>query len=130
MVGPLVGDASRWHGPSRTGDRVQTCHPPISDALEGKGLQRQPQRRLDRRLEEVAEAVGGGYCRLQMPLRLALGVTGTVAERPGAPLPPFPLHLCPASFIPLSPSQAPHLTPDGGRTTTPSPHVHRSRTCA
>ena len=30
------------------------------DALEGKG----PQRRLDRRLEEVAKAVGCGYCRL------------------------------------------------------------------
>ena len=45
------------------------------DASEGKG----PQRRLGRRLEEVAEAVGGGYCRLQMPLRLALAVRGTVA---------------------------------------------------
>ena len=38
------------------------------DALEGKGSQRRPQRRLGRRLEEVAKAVGGGYCRLQMPL--------------------------------------------------------------
>ena len=47
------------------------------DALEGKGPQRRPQKRLDRRLEEVAEAVGGGYCRLQMPLRLALAVRGT-----------------------------------------------------
>ena len=28
---------------------------------------RRPQQRLDRRLEEVAKAVGGGYCRLQMP---------------------------------------------------------------
>ena len=35
--------------------------------------------RVDRRLEEVAKAVGAGYCRLQMPLRLALGVRGTVA---------------------------------------------------
>ena len=33
------------------------------DASEGKGPQRQLQRRLGRRLEEVAEAVGGGYCR-------------------------------------------------------------------
>ena len=49
------------------------------DALEGKGPQRRPQQRLDRRLEEVAQAVGGGYCRLQMPLRLALGVRETVA---------------------------------------------------
>ena len=45
----------------------------------GKRPQRRPQKRLGRRLEEVAEAVGGGYCRLQMPLRLALGVRGTVA---------------------------------------------------
>ena len=47
--------------------------------LEGKGSQRRPRRRLDRRLEEVVKAVGGGYCWLQMPLRLALGVRGTVA---------------------------------------------------
>ena len=49
------------------------------DASEGKRPQRRPQRRLGRRLEEVAKAVGGGYCRLQMPSRLALGVRGTVA---------------------------------------------------
>ena len=48
-------------------------------ALEGKGPQRRPQKRLDKRLEEVAKAVGGGYCRLQMPLKMALAVTGTVA---------------------------------------------------
>ena len=50
-----------------------------SDAFEGKGPQRGPRRRLGRRLEEVAKAAGGGYCRLQMPLRLAVGVRGTVA---------------------------------------------------
>ena len=45
-----------------------------------------PQRRLGRRLEEVAQAVGGGYCRLQMPLRLALDVRGTVTgHRLGGP---------------------------------------------
>ena len=44
------------------------------DALEGKG----PQRRFGRRLEEVAKAVGGGYCRLHMPLRRALGVSSGV----------------------------------------------------
>ena len=33
-----------------------------------------PRRRLGRRLEEVAKAVRGGYCRLQM-----LAVRGTVA---------------------------------------------------
>ena len=52
-----------------------------TDALEGKAPQRWPQKRLGRRLEEVAEAVGGGYCRLQMPLSLELGVRGTVAGR-------------------------------------------------
>ena len=34
--------------------------PPARDALEGKGPQRRRQKRLGRRLEEVAEAVGGG----------------------------------------------------------------------
>ena len=47
------------------------------DVSEGKG----PQRRLGRRLEEVAEAVGGGCCRLQMLLSLALGVRETTAGR-------------------------------------------------
>ena len=59
--------------------------PPARDALEGKG---RPQKRLDRRLEEVtvAKAVGGGYCRLQLQLKLALGVRGAVAgHRLGAP---------------------------------------------
>ena len=32
-----------------------------------------------RRLEEGTKAVGGGYCRLRMPLRLAVGVRETVA---------------------------------------------------
>ena len=69
------------------------------DASEGKGPQRQPQQRLGRRLEEVAAAVGGGYCRRQMPLKLALAVRGTVAgHRLGARdggwgyVPPFPMH--------------------------------------
>ena len=69
------------------------------DALEGKGPQRRPQQRLGRRLEEVAEAVGGGYCRLQMPLRRALGVGGTVAghrlsARGGGGSPPSNASLC------------------------------------
>ena len=49
------------------------------DALEGKGPRR-PQKRLDRRLVEVAKAVGSGYCRLQVPLKPALGVRETVAR--------------------------------------------------
>ena len=49
------------------------------DASEGKGPQRRPQKWLGRRLEEVAKAVGGGYWRLQMQLKPALGVRDTVA---------------------------------------------------
>ena len=64
------------------------------DALEGKGPRRRSQRRLGRRLEEIAKAVGGGYCRLQIPLRLELGVRETVAGHrlgalEGGNLPPF-----------------------------------------
>ena len=74
--------------------------PPQTDASEGKGAQRRPQRRLGRRLEEVAKAVGGGYCRLQMPRSLALAVSETVAgHRLGAlegGLPPFQCILAPA----------------------------------
>ena len=63
------------------------------DASEGNGHQRRPRKGLDRRLEEVAKAVGGGYCRLQMPLKLALGVRETVAghrlgARRGGGVPP------------------------------------------
>ena len=67
---------------------------------------RWPQRRLDRRLEEVAKAVGGGYCRLQMPLTPALGARETVAGHRlgalegGAPPPP-PLQCIPAPPPPL-----------------------------
>ena len=82
---------------------------PHRDALEGKGLQRRPQKRLGRRLEEVAKAVGGGYCRLQMPLRLALGVRETVGghrlgalEAGGGGVPPPLLmhHWCPPPLCP------------------------------
>ena len=48
-----------------------------SDAVEGKGPQRRSQKRLDRRLEEVAKAVGGCYCRLEMPMKPALAVRET-----------------------------------------------------
>ena len=69
------------------------CHP----QFEGKGAPRRPQQRLGRRLEDVAKAVEGGCCRLQTPLRLALGGRGTVAGyRLGAwvspPPPAFPMH--------------------------------------
>ena len=52
---------------------------PVREASEGEGPQRRPRRRVDWRLEEVAKAVAGGYCRLQTPLKRALGVRETVA---------------------------------------------------
>ena len=71
----------RWRANlGRAEGQILRSHPlpPPKVALEGKVPQRRPQKRLDRRLEEVAKAVGGGYCRLQMPLKLALAV-GTYA---------------------------------------------------
>ena len=80
------------------GPPIPADRPPMSPALrpgrgalEGKGPQKRPQRRLGRRLEEAAKAVGCGYCRLQMPLKLALGVRGAAAGHrlgalEGAPL--------------------------------------------
>ena len=47
--------------------------------MHQKGRGKGPQKLLDGRLEGVAEAVGRGYCRLQMPLKLALAVRETVA---------------------------------------------------
>ena len=61
---------------------------------------RRPQKRLDRRLEEVTKAIGGGYCRLQMPFflswhlpsgRQGLGV-GWGHWRGGGGPPPLPMH--------------------------------------
>ena len=46
-------------------------------------------RRLDRGLDEGAKAVGGGYWRLQMPLKPAHAVTGTAA---GHGLDALPMH--------------------------------------
>ena len=59
--------------------RSPSDSPDPRDALEGGGPQRRPQRRSGRRLEGVANAVGGGYCRLQMPLKPAFGVKETVS---------------------------------------------------
>ena len=78
------------------------------DALEGRGPQRRSHMRLDRRMEEVAKAVAGGYCRLQMPLKLAVAVRGTAAghrlsalEGDGCPPPPLPMHPWVRQNIPL-----------------------------
>ena len=58
-----------------------------------KGPQRRPQKPLDRRLKEVAKAVESGYCWLQMPFKLALGIRETVAGHSlGALAPLFPIH--------------------------------------
>ena len=63
---------------------VRVVQHPLGPCCQGcikrEGPQRRPQKRLDRRLEEVAKAVAGGCCRLQMPLRLALAVRGTLAR--------------------------------------------------
>ena len=64
-----------WPYPPTPKSPQPLCPPP--PGMHWKG--RPPQKRLGRRLEEVAKAVGGGYCRLPMALRLALGVRGTVA---------------------------------------------------
>ena len=82
---------------TRTAQHSSRLQPTVRAALEGKGPQRRSQKRLDRRSEEVAKAVGGGYCWLQMPLKLALGVGKTVAGHRlgalggegGSDLPPF-----------------------------------------
>ena len=50
------------------------CFDGRTEHPKGRG----PQRRLGRQLKEVVEAVGGGYCRLQMPFRLARAARGTV----------------------------------------------------
>ena len=87
------------------------------DALDGKGPQRRPQKRLGRRLEEVAEAVGGGYCRLQMPL--ALGVGGTVAgHRLGA------LERGRGGGLPMNPCNTPRM-PSQAQPPTSASRGHR-----
>ena len=52
------------------------------DAFEGTGFESRVQRRLHRRFEEVGKAVLGGYCRVQMPLKLPVAV----GKRAGEPL--------------------------------------------
>ena len=47
------------------------------DAFEGKGPHKRPKTPLNGQLEEVAQAVGGGYCRSQMSLKLPLAVRET-----------------------------------------------------
>ena len=86
---------------------------------EGTRPGRRPQERLGRRLEEVAKAVGGGYCRLRMPLRLALGVRGTVAGRRLGALPGLCHAMRPASLprLPLASAVIVAPTVDARRST-------------
>ena len=65
------GSHSEWGGGGVSSGKWALMPPPPRVALEGKGPQRRSHRRLGRRLKEVAEAVGGGYCRIQMPWSLA-----------------------------------------------------------
>ena len=61
-----TGQGERFHHPVHTGLGQRDLFPTLvqaRDALEGKGPQRRPQEPVGRRLEEVAKAVGGGYCR-------------------------------------------------------------------
>ena len=123
---PSYGQKRRRGGPfvsRRNGGAFPRRAPSVSptrDALEGRGPQRQPQRRLGRRLEEVAKAVGGGYCRLQMPLKPALGVRGTVAGHRlgaleggrGGALP-----------LPMHPSAPPTAHRQGTRARAPGPRT-------
>ena len=96
QAGPLAIVNGNQDAPKKVGAEV----PCPSNALEGKGPRRRPQRRSGRRLEEVAKAVMGGYCRLQMPFKPALAVRGTIPryilgalEAPSSL--PFPMHPCP-----------------------------------
>ena len=103
--GPLTGNVRgrRCATPRPQGIPYHTIPPP-SMALEGEGPERRPQKRLDGRLEEVAKAVGRGYCRLQMPWKpserqwLGIGWApwrggGGVPSPPSnTPLPPAPLY--------------------------------------
>ena len=101
MCHVLCGVATDGGGRVWMGQRGLPCR----DALEGKGPQRRPQQRLDGRLEEGPEAVGGGFCRLQLPWKLAFGVRETVTGHRlgalggggGGPPPPPPSN---ASLLP------------------------------
>ena len=67
------------------------------DASEGEGPPRRPQRRLDRRLEEVAKAVGGGYQSVTNAIEAGACRQGEAGRRLGAlhGVPPPPLQCIP-----------------------------------
>ena len=102
VLGPCSPSTYALAALCRVDLRLNTVPPLARDALQGKGPQRRPQERLDRRLEEVAKAVGGGYCRLQLPLKLALAVREAVAgHRLRNPPPPLQCIRAPPSITPF-----------------------------
>ena len=100
---------ARGTEPVRPGQNVP---PPPRDALEGKGLQRLFQKRLNRRLEEAAKAVGSGYCRLQMPLKhLPFGGQWLgIGWAPWSPAPTSNASLPPPLGLVLGAPQTPNFT--------------------
>ena len=110
-----IPPATRCGGPFIRRPRGRPMIHTPRDAVEEKGPQRRPQKRLDTRLEEVAKAVGGDYCRLQMPLKLALAVRETVAGHGRGTLeggaPPVPMHPCTHTPLPVWEQRARGLWP-------------------
>ena len=104
---PPAGGTKQWPGPHGciSGEGASEEAPEVARGW------------LDRRLKEVAKAVGGGYCRLQMPLKSALAVRDTVAGRwlgalerggGGFPMhPPPPLHCLLDPAFPFAPPPPP-----------------------
>ena len=135
----VLRDACVAHGPcagrwSRGGRRLWPCilphvpfftvPPPPRDALERKGPHRRPPAAVRQAVGGGCRGGWGGYCRLQMPLRLALGVRGTVAGHRlgalegGGTSPPF-------QCIPAPPPPQPPL-----QTKTPAFGGSRPYPCA
>ena len=79
-------DASAPPSPSSSPSGVlgtaQNPPPSLRDVLEGKGPRRGFQQRSGRLLQAVAKTVGGGCCRLQMPLGLPAAVRRERAAGP------------------------------------------------
>ena len=98
---PGVALCSMWRpGPGCGPDVVCWLPPPPPRGLHEKGrdLKGGPRSGQTGGWRRLPKRLGGGYCRLQMPLRLALGVRGTVAgrrlgalEEEGGGAPPVPM---------------------------------------
>ena len=109
-VGMRSGERPIGAAKGKQTNTMALCQPPppaARDALEEKGPQRRSQQRLDRRLEEVAKAVGGGYCRLQMLGGPWLGIGWAPWRGRAGNLPPLPTHPCPPP--PAPPAEDPTM---------------------